>query len=49
MMVSCSRDADLLKKQMAELTEKHDKIADMKASYDCDETVDGSCLRCIQH
>ena len=48
-MASCSRSADLLKKQIDELTDKHDKIADMKASYDCDEAVDGSCLRCIQN
>ncbi|CAE7941224.1 unnamed protein product [Symbiodinium sp. KB8] len=39
-----SQSADLLKKQIDELTDKHDKIADMKASYDCDEAVDGSSL-----
>ena len=34
------RSADTLQTQITELAEKHDKIADMKAAHDSEETVD---------
>ena len=39
-----SRKADLLNKQIKELSDKHDELADIKSAYDCEETIDSGML-----
>ena len=38
------RHASKLEKQMAELDNKHDAIADIKSAHDSDEMIDGKLL-----
>ena len=35
-----------LQTRIAELSQKHDELADMKSAYDCDETIDTVTLDC---
>ena len=43
------RHADKLEKQMLDLDQKHDAIADIKSAHDSDERIDGKRLCSMSH